>query len=631
MLIASYNGITKIDSNYMNNDLLIDRMCQDSIIASAIDMWTEDALQKDPYSGTMFKVEVDTPDDQYENELSKGLSKELYRFLTEDLRMEKYLSSILKRIIKYGDAHVKLDFADALVDDKLTLVEANRDYLSPVNDKIKSILTEKEVLSDMKMVQDNEHLKVDYEKYGNQRTDLSNRKWNLKEHAFETTLDRKQRNQLLTEAELTSFKKMLKGRWYTETIGRGTNLYAVYAKQKLIAYVDRDHTDKFIKPDRIINFTNNTGKHKVTFEVGGVRETADKKEYYQLERGESFLENAMTAWQVLSAMEDILLLTRMTRSLLYRIFSVEVGAKGNKETYDILERLKNKIKADETVDVRNRIYNSNLSQVPLGDSIFIPTRNGVGVIDVKTVGGDINMTDAVDLDYFKDKLFAALRTPKAYFGFGEDTAGMMNTSLTQLDIRYCRTVQRLQTILAEGLKDLCLKYLEMTRTRKALEELPDFRIIFTSVNSAEDSARAELKQKQMETLGAMIERLASLGITFDNDMYSKTRDKLLKEFFGSDLFEKVREDEKIQPVIAPTGEDGRNLGGGVGSSPDGSTSRPSDIISGPGIDEEPIEEIGDEELLDLDDETIETEPVDDGTDLDTGVTPPEDTVGREIG
>ena len=55
LLILLYSGISRIDSNYINNDKLIDRMCQDSIIASAIDMWTEDALQKDPYTKTMFK------------------------------------------------------------------------------------------------------------------------------------------------------------------------------------------------------------------------------------------------------------------------------------------------------------------------------------------------------------------------------------------------------------------------------------------------------------------------------------------------------------------------------------------------------------------------------------------------
>lgn len=601
-------------------------MCQDSIIASAIDMWTEDALQKDPYTKTIFKVEVDSPDDDIEQHLSKGLSKELYRFLVEDLRMESNLAPILKRILKYGDCIVKLDFADELVDGRLTLQESNKDKLAPVNSKVSTLLENDENINTIK-VQSREAFDMDYEAYGNQMTDLSHRVYNLKEHAFETTLNSKQRKQLLKEADLMSYKKMLRGRWYTETIGRGTNLYRLYSKQKLVAYIDRDHTDKFIKPDRLVCFSNNSGKHKVTFEVGEYNDRADKKDFYQLERGEALLENAMTAWQVLAAMEDILLLTRMTRSLLYRIFSVEVGAKGNKETYDILDRLKNKIKADETVDVRNKIYNSSLSQVPLGDSIFIPTRNGVGVIDVKTVGGDVNMTEAVDLDYFKNKLFAALRIPKAYFGFGEDSAGMMNTSLTQLDIRYCRTVQRLQSILAEGLKDLCLLYLKMTRTKKALDEIPDFKIVFTSINSSEDQARAELRQKQMETLGSMIERLNKLGVSFENDMYTSTRDKLIKEFFGQEFLEIIQEDEKIQPVSAPTEEDSRNLGG---SSEISASTGPSDIISGPDISDIPNEEV--EDLADTEeiDTTTDTEAGDD-TDLDTGVTPPEDSVGREIG
>ena len=73
-------GVRTLDSNYINNDNLIDRMTQDSIISSAIDMWTEDALQKDPNTKEIFNVELDTPDDFVETELSKGLSKELNRY-----------------------------------------------------------------------------------------------------------------------------------------------------------------------------------------------------------------------------------------------------------------------------------------------------------------------------------------------------------------------------------------------------------------------------------------------------------------------------------------------------------------------------------------------------------------------
>lgn len=286
----------------------------------------------------------------------------------------------------------------------------------------------------------------------------------------------------------------------------------------------------------------------------------------------------MVAWQVLSALEDILLLTRMTRSILYRIFSVEVGNKGNKEVYQLLENLKNKIKMDETVDVRSKVYNSNLAQVPLGDSIFIPTRNGVGVIKVDTVGGDVNLRDAIDLDYFKDKLFAGLRIPKAYFGFGEDTSGMMNQSLTQMDIRYCRTIVRLQSILSAGLKDLCNLYLDLTRTKKARPEIPDFKIVFTSPTSAEDEARTKVKQTQLETLQRSIEALEKLGVTLNNDIYPETRDELIKEFFGSSLLEVIKADEKIQPVTQPIEDDNKP---DVSSSP---MSGPNDLLSGPDVD-----------------------------------------------
>ena len=132
-------GIRNIDSNYVNNDILIERMKDDSIISSAIDMWTEDALQKDPQTKEIFNVEVETPDDFVEEKLSKGLSQELNRFLKDDLRMNKYLTPILKRILIYGNCPVKLDFADALDDDKLELKESAMEDFAKISLKAKDL------------------------------------------------------------------------------------------------------------------------------------------------------------------------------------------------------------------------------------------------------------------------------------------------------------------------------------------------------------------------------------------------------------------------------------------------------------------------------------------------------------
>lgn len=630
-------GIRQIDSNYVNNDILIERMKEDSIISSAIDMWTEDALQRDPQTKEIFHVELDTPDDYVETELSKGLSLELNRFLKDDLRMEKNLIPILKKVLTYGNCPVKLDFADKLADAKLELKESNKATFENLYSKLSELygdtgastngkLTEHQYAIDDRINRINEDcFKVDWEQCGEDVVDDNNKSLKELKEAINKKDKRlkslKENEKYLKEEQLLDIKKMLKGRWYTEIIGHGTNIYELSSKQKLIAYIDRDNPEKFIRPDRIVNFSNNSGKHRVSFEIGNRQDSAINKQYYDLERGESFIENSMTAWQVLAALEDILLLTRMTRSILYRIFSVEVGNKGNKETKDLLDRLKNKIKMDETVDIRSKIYNSSLAQVPLGDSIFIPTRNGVGVIDVKTVGGDVNLHDAVDLDYFKDKLFAGLRIPAAFLGFTESLpGGIGDTSLTRMDIRYSRTITRIQSILSEGLKDLCLVYLKLTRTEKALEELPDFKIVFTSVNSAEDISRANLKQTQMETLKNVLEGLKNLGIDIaaNSEGYEKTRQQIIKEYFGSILLDKILEDEKTMPVQGPTEGNPNDLGDGP-SGPSGfGGGAPADIVSGPDINDEEPEDIDTEEPTEepeLDIDTTDTEPTEEPREL----------------
>ncbi len=610
--INMYNfiqGMRQLDSNYTNYDALIDRMTQDSIISSAIDMWTEDALQRDPQSKEIFHVELNTPDDYVETELSKGLSVELDRFLKNDLRMEKNLIPIIKRVLIYGNCPLKLDFADELVDDKLKLKESARENFEIISEKLTEMFSNDKAIDDKSLLTEDNY-DVDWEASGEDIVSMSHPIFESVRKA--NTINSKKIKSLkegetLKEESLIDTKRMIKGRWFTEHIGHGTNIYELTSKQKLIAYMDRDNPDKFIKPDRIINFSNNTGKHKVIFEVGGFRDSADKKNHFSLERGESFIENAMVAWQVLAALEDILLLTRMTRSILYRIFSVEVGNKGNKETKETLERLKNKIKMDETVDIRSKIYNSSLSQVPLGDSIFIPTRGGVGVIDVKAVGGDINLHDAIDLDYFKDKLFAGLRIPAPFLGFTESLpGGIGDTSLTRMDIRYSRTITRIQSILSEGLKDLCLLYLKFTRTERAFNELPDFKIVFTSINSAEDVSRVDLKQKQMDTLKNVIETLKNLGVDLaaNSEGYENTRQQLIKEYFGSVLLDKILKDEKTMPVQGPTEGNPNSLRGD--NSPDFGGGAPNNIISGPGENSD-NEELEDE--FGSDEETNTEEPL----------------------
>ena len=614
MMYNFLNGIRTVDSNYVNNDLLIDKMCQDSVIAAALDIWTEDALQKDPLTGEIFNVEVDTDnDDPVSKKLSEGLAKRLNNLLKKDLNANKYLATWCKRVLKYGNCYLKLDFADKLTDEQLKLKES-------VNSKNRftSIAVQtKNILEDENNKPFDNRTKMLDRKTGKLKSSYNVNLESMMESIDNDKILQKDNNgkaRLYLKEEVLERpeqEKTVAGRWYTEILGHGTNLYELSSKQKVVAYIDRDATNQFIKPENIINFANNTGKHRVLFEVGDIQEDAEKKEYYQLERGEGFIENAMVAWQVLSALEDILLLTRMTRSILYRIFQVQVGNKGNKETAQILDRLKNRLKMEETVDIRSRIYSSTLTQVPLADSIFIPMHGDTGAIKVETVGGDVNLKDAIDLDYFRDKLHSALRIPAPYLSYTETLpGGIGDSSLTRMDIRYSRTITRIQSILAEGLRDICTRYLELTIGERALAELPDFRIKFTSINSAEDASRAELQKTFMETLQQTLSGLKELGVDLatNPEGYKKTRDILLNQYFGSTLMQAIKEDETMMSVAAPQelADDKGN-----GSSPDSGPVPDSDFGGGPDFGAD----------ADLGDEDTDTSDLDvDANDLDTDTT-----------
>lgn len=581
--LEAYNfvrGLRLIASDTYNNDYLLDRMMDDSIISAAIDMYIDDALQVDPQKKEIFWVEVDNTDDKLEEKLASGLASELNRFLKSDLRMDQELRNIARRFIQYGSCVCRLDFIDKLEDDRLTLINKNKPTFEEsdksTQDKVSRLVESvaelfentvsdnaTEALTDLKQDTCTNYEDIHFSETRAKILEC------VKSSADKKLLKESTINGVLKEDILRdeNIRRLIKGRWSAEVIGQGTNIWELRAKGKTLAYMDVKRPNFLLDPVNLVSFSNNTGKYQVNFEVGPYNDDLASKQYYTLRRGESYLDNARTAWQVLSALEDILMLTRMTRSVLYRIFSVEVGSKGDTETARILNQLKNRIKFEETINVKEKVYNSDLRQVPLGDSIFIPTRNGIGNIDIKTVGGDVNLHDAIDLDYFKDKLFAALRIPKAFLGFSDEgTGGMINTSLTRMDIRYARTIRGIQSILAEGLKDLCLTYLRLTRPESTLEELPDFKIVFTSINTEEDAQRNESKKVQIETLDKILETFENLGVSVPD--VTELRDELIKEYIGSNYLEIIKEAEKnmsVAPMPDEPGKEGPGFSGGGSS------------------------------------------------------------------
>jgi hypothetical protein len=81
------------------------------------------------------------------------------------------------------------------------------------------------------------------------------------------------------------------------------------------------------------------------------------------------------------------------------------------------------------------------------EDFFLPVRKGNKGTEVEVLAGPEGQ-QIDDVNYFKDKLIASLKMPKSYLG-ADDTVGRAN--LSQLDIRLCRTVMRLQRVIKNGM------------------------------------------------------------------------------------------------------------------------------------------------------------------------------------
>ena len=171
--------------------------------------------------------------------------------------------------------------------------------------------------------------------------------------------------------------------------------------------------------------------------------------------GTSWLDPARHVYRVLKLLEQSLALARLNRSPLIRVFYINTTGMTPKERKDTLDALHQRFKQSLSMDMRQNFYKSDYNPLSYNADLFIPVTDGVGSITAETLGGELNIKDIVDVDYQKNKLFAALRIPQAYLGFEEAMPGALgSTTLVRLDIRYARSVKKIQRAMLSGVTRL---------------------------------------------------------------------------------------------------------------------------------------------------------------------------------
>ena len=173
--------------------------------------------------------------------------------------------------------------------------------------------------------------------------------------------------------------------------------------------------------------------------------------------GVSHLHKARRAWRMWSMMEDGMLIYHLDKSIERRVFKVYVGAIDDQDVPAFIQEFANNFKRTPIIDPATGQVDLRKNFLDVSSDYFIPVRDPSAPTPIETLQSAQNPTAMDDIKYMQNKVFAALRVPKAFLNYEQPQGKGQNMSL--LDIRFARMVNSMQQFLLLELNKIAMIHL----------------------------------------------------------------------------------------------------------------------------------------------------------------------------
>ena len=242
--------------------------------------------------------------------------------------------------------------------------------------------------------------------------------------------------------------------------------------------------------------------------------------------GRSYLEPARKLFKQYTLMEDAMLIHRISRAPEKRIFYMNVGSIPPNEIDAFMQKTISNMKRTPHVDQKTGEYNLKYNMQNMMEDFYIPVRGNDTTTKIDTTKG-LDYDGIQDVEYLRDKLFAALKVPKAFLGYDENIEG--KATLAAEDIRFARTIERIQRILVSELNKIALVHLYSQGYRD--EALTNFELSMQTPSIIFEQEKIELMKSKTELATSLLENnLLPTDWIYDNifhlseDQYDEYRD-----------------------------------------------------------------------------------------------------------
>ena len=269
--------------------------------------------------------------------------------------------------------------------------------------------------------------------------------------------------------------------------------------------------------------------------------------------GTSILEPARRIWRQLHLLEDAMMSYRITRSPERRVFYVDVGNIAPQDVEQYMQKVVTTMKKNQIVDSTTGRVDLRYNPLSIDEDYFIPVRGGENTRIESLPGGSFT-GDIDDVKYLRDKLFSALKIPQSYLSRG-DGADEDKATLAQKDIRFARTIQRLQRSVIAELEKVGIIHLYTLGYRG--EDLTKFKLRLNNPSQIASMQELEHLRAKFEVADTATEGYFSKAWIYRN-IFRLTEEEVVR------IEREMFHDSKLTAAIEAAGEAPPEGGGGGG-------------------------------------------------------------------
>ena len=272
--------------------------------------------------------------------------------------------------------------------------------------------------------------------------------------------------------------------------------------------------------------------------------------------GSSVLEPVRRIWRQLTLMEDAMMAYRIVRSSERRVFKIDVGAIPPNEVEQYMEKTVTALKRHSVIDPDTGRVDLRYNPLSVEEDYFIPTRPG-SATEISSLAGAQNITAIDDIKYLRDKMFSGLKIPQSYLTMGEG-ATEDKATLSMKDIRFARTIQRLQRVIISELEKIGIIHLHTLGFGG--DDLLSFNLSLNNPSKIAELQELEHWKQKFDVAGSATEGYFSRRWVAQN-LFGMSHEEFIRN--QREMYYDRKHDAALQGVIesAAAGETG---GGGMG-------------------------------------------------------------------